>query len=217
MPTNIAHDLSRFLGMVKPHRPRLNQSLPKSAICLTHKLVADRKITLNNDNLKYLIKFENELINTYSQGKTIFDFTDSELAIVRDIAYKCPEELATSNAKAILMKLFLEEIGDCPEELETRKLQIHQPINITKISAAFLGDNYPDPARVTTKIDYYVPEGEGKIIISDIFGREVENFLLEEGENYLEIKLDKYNSGLYFYKMIIDNDVIGTKKFNVIK
>jgi hypothetical protein len=157
------------------------------------------------------------LLNLANQEKTLYDLSNEEIDFIRTLAYKCPEELATSNSRAILMKLFHEEIGDCPEELETRKLQIHQPDNLTKISAAFLGENYPDPSKESTKIDYYVPEGEGKMIISDIFGREVENFLLLEGENYLEIKLDKYNSGMYFYKMVIDEELIDVKKFNVIK
>lgn len=157
------------------------------------------------------------LLNLKNQEKTLYDLSDVEIDFIRTLAYKCPEEIATSNAKAILMKLFREEIGDCPEEIATRKLQINQPVVVTNGSVAFLGDNYPDPARESTKIEYFIPEGEGKMVISDAFGRELENFPLLEGKNYIEIRLDKYNSGMYFYKMLIGKEVIGRKKLNVIK
>ncbi len=77
-----------------------------------------------------------------------------------------------------------------------------------------LGQNYPNPFNPTTKFKFAIPkEGDVKIIVYDIMGREV-NVLVNEKLNPGTYEVDwngmnmanaKVSSGVYFYRIIAGN------------
>ena len=57
----------------------------------------------------------------------------------------------------------------------------------------------------------------GKIEIFDINGKLIESFSLKEGENRLEIALTSYQNGVYIFKIIVDEELIETKRLVITK
>lgn len=79
--------------------------------------------------------------------------------------------------------------------------------------------NYPNPFSTSTTVDYYILKrvNTAKIIIYDTNGSTITTYQLKERgiKSQLIINKDKLKSGIYFYTMITDDVVIGTKKMIV--
>lgn len=80
---------------------------------------------------------------------------------------------------------------------------------VNKIGDRFLGQNIPNPFKHTTSIPYYIPENsKGKLIILDNKGSLIKEFLLLPGRDMLELYLEEFCPGIYYYKLIIDDGKI---------
>ncbi|MBZ0203246.1 MAG: SBBP repeat-containing protein [Ignavibacteria bacterium] len=83
-----------------------------------------------------------------------------------------------------------------------------------------LYQNYPNPFNPSTRIRFDLPSsGLASMIILDISGRELEKFLYnveEKGLFEVEINMNKYSSGIYFYMLEI-NGFADTKKMILLK
>jgi carboxypeptidase T len=83
-----------------------------------------------------------------------------------------------------------------------------------------LQQNYPNPFNPTTRIKYQLPkDGFVNLRIYDVLGREVKNLVNEvKKAGTYEIKFDmtEHSSGIYFYKIQV-NDFAETKKMIVLK
>ncbi|RPI19032.1 MAG: T9SS C-terminal target domain-containing protein [Ignavibacteriae bacterium] len=90
-----------------------------------------------------------------------------------------------------------------------------------------LSQNYPNPFNPSTKIRFSIPpyqggKGDGlvKLAIFDILGREITalvNDKLKPGTYEVEWNGSDYPSGIYFYRLISDEEVINTKKLILLK
>jgi hypothetical protein len=77
----------------------------------------------------------------------------------------------------------------------------------------YLGQNIPNPFKNTTTLPYYLPFGsEGYMEISDISGKGLMKYPLQQGKNKLDISFPLFNSGTYLYSIRIDGKVKETKK-----
>jgi S-formylglutathione hydrolase FrmB len=101
-------------------------------------------------------------------------------------------------------------------------------INHNSPSKYILKQNYPNPFNPETKITAFLSPSEGgmqdvKLVIYDILGKELAVFTPPLGggrEGLLwEIKWNaaNYSSGIYFYKLISDGEIIDTKKMILMK
>jgi hypothetical protein len=81
----------------------------------------------------------------------------------------------------------------------------------------FLYQNYPNPFNPITKIDYDLPkDGNVKLIIYDIIGREIKSLVNEfkQAGNYtVEFNGNNLASGIYFYKIQVE----GGKRYTTVK
>jgi hypothetical protein len=82
--------------------------------------------------------------------------------------------------------------------------------------------NYPNPFNPTTTIKFAIPKaGNVTLKVYDIRGREVEavlnNVPLNAGTMSYEFNGTNLSSGIYFYTLIVDDNMIGTKKMKFIK
>jgi hypothetical protein len=89
------------------------------------------------------------------------------------------------------------------------------------IEENILVQNYPNPCQESTYIPFSVQEpGYISIQIHDIYGRKISSFInkYQEKSNY-ELTLDTsyFPTGIYFYTMYLDNQLIDTKKMIVIR
>jgi len=159
------------------------------------------------------------MIELGENNNTLFDLNDVQLQVVSNLASKCPSSIATANAQAILTLLYNAEFDLCEDNV-ARYMNPETVSDFLDIETDdwYLGDNYPNPFNNTTTIPYYIPyESKGRIIISDINGKELQSYSLAEGYNNLQIETINFSSGLYFYSIEINNAVFLHKKMTVIK
>lgn len=138
----------------------------------------------------------------------------TQLAFVNDLAYKCPSKRGSAGARSIIHMLFGEEVPPCLEmQSRNSKLMIRDVDFVLPDCDAYMEDNFPDPFVKNTLVNYYLPEAsDGKIIVSDMFGRIVKEYELTSGENTLEIISDDWVPGIYSYGLIVDGKAVEFKK-----
>ena len=76
---------------------------------------------------------------------------------------------------------------------------------------------YPNPASDYAEIDYQItaPVGEARIIVSDILGTPVAEYVLESNERKVRIGTREFPTGMYFYRLSLDGKKVATKKLLV--
>ncbi len=83
-----------------------------------------------------------------------------------------------------------------------------------------LKQNYPNPVNSQTIIEYMLPkEGYVRIDLYNVLGQRIKSLVSEfnyAGTHRVELETNAISSGIYFYKMFV-NDFIQTKKIVVIK
>jgi hypothetical protein len=101
-----------------------------------------------------------------------------------------------------------------------QKLSNHVPMDFS------LSQNYPNPFNPATTIRFDIPPSRGargmivKLFIYDILGREITTLVNEQlkpGTYEAEWDGSNYSSGVYFYKLSINNEQLATKKMVLIK
>ena len=94
-------------------------------------------------------------------------------------------------------------------------------INSSVSSAFSLSQNYPNPFNPTTNIKFSVENFKViKLIVYDILGKEVSTLVnekLKPGEYEVTFDGNSLSSGIYFYSMYADGNLIVTKKMLLIK
>lgn len=88
-----------------------------------------------------------------------------------------------------------------------------------------LSQNYPNPFNPSTKIRYSLPKGSVfgsfvKLTVYDITGRQVTllvNQMQKQGVYEVDFDASNFASGIYFYKLTVDNKFSDVKKMVVLK
>jgi len=91
--------------------------------------------------------------------------------------------------------------------------------NILGNSKTYFSSNYPNPFETETKIDFFVEQNvkDAKVVIYDSNGSTITKYDIKERNVKASLVISKrnLNSGMYFYTLITDNIVVGTKKMIV--
>jgi hypothetical protein len=85
-----------------------------------------------------------------------------------------------------------------------------------------LDQNYPNPFNPSTEISFALPtSGRVSLIIYNVLGQEVETLVdgnMDAGIHTVTWEASSYSSGVYFYRLIADNDkFVKTNKMMVLK
>ena len=85
-----------------------------------------------------------------------------------------------------------------------------------------LDQNYPNPFNPTTEINFALPTaGHVSLTIYNVLGQEVERLVdkhMDAGNHTVTWEASNYSSGVYFYRLIADNDkFVKTNKMMVLK
>ncbi|MEE8149247.1 MAG: T9SS type A sorting domain-containing protein [candidate division Zixibacteria bacterium] len=85
-----------------------------------------------------------------------------------------------------------------------------------------LDQNYPNPFNPSTEISFALPtSGRVSLIIYNVLGQEVETLVdgnMDAGNHTVTWEASSYSSGVYFYRLIADNDkFVKTNKMMVLK
>lgn len=91
--------------------------------------------------------------------------------------------------------------------------------NIYSSSHVTLHDVYPNPVTDHAFVDYSItdPQVKAKIVIHNILGNAMDEYLLPTAENMLKLRTESFTSGIYFYTLYIDNEGVITRKLIVKK
>ncbi len=88
----------------------------------------------------------------------------------------------------------------------TVELASHRIIDLSK--------NHPNPFRETTSISYVIPDDAGKaqLIFFDVKGSVIKTVELEKGYGSITVLAHNLTSGTYSYSLVIDGEVVETKR-----
>jgi len=80
-----------------------------------------------------------------------------------------------------------------------------------------LSDAQPNPARGHTWINYSVPthSSNARIVIRNLLGKEVYSQNLEINSNRVRIDTQRFTNGIYIYSLMIDNQIVESKRLVV--
>jgi Secretion system C-terminal sorting domain len=77
---------------------------------------------------------------------------------------------------------------------------------------------YPNPSNGLMQVDYKIAENaKAELIIYDLTGRMLSSYQMDGGTNSLQIDEDKLDNGIYFYQVIINNEIIESNKIVIVK
>ena len=80
--------------------------------------------------------------------------------------------------------------------------------------------NYPNPFNPTTKISFSMSSKNPKntkILIYNMTGQMVKQYSIFENQSSIIWNAENQASGVYFYKLLIDNEIIATQKMILLK
>ncbi len=103
---------------------------------------------------------------------------------------------------------------------EIRELQMKAGIGSSVDSRAVLAQNYPNPVRQSTVIEYSLPEKAGYplISISDASGKVIKRIQLgTNSKGNITLNTSTLPSGVYNYSLVVDGKVKQTRKLTVIR
>ncbi|MCK5077043.1 MAG: T9SS type A sorting domain-containing protein [Calditrichia bacterium] len=145
-------------------------------------------------------------------GGTDINATLSNVTKIRILSNTSPNW----HGQAITATLGVDNITatDGPVSVETNN-------GISIIKKHSLMQNYPNPFNPTTTINYSISKpGLVEIIIFDMLGKEIETLVkgFQRPNNYsINFNAANLASGMYFYRLRVDNNLVATRKMVLIK
>ncbi len=93
----------------------------------------------------------------------------------------------------------------------------HMPVN--NENAGFLSEPLPNPANGQVRIDYVLPLGSnvGDIIFRDVNGKQVKKYAVYNTSTHILIENLQLPSGNYYFSLISNGAVVGSKKIIITK
>ncbi len=163
----------------------------------------------------YLSK-HNQILLSHDFGNTFQLFAELENEVIG--IYKKP----LINKIYVATPFDIYEIDSTGIHLIKHLTVIENTNNISEIPNIYtVEQNYPNPFNSGTTIRYKVKEsGNIKIVLYDLTGRELERLLDEyrtPGDYYLYYDARDRSSGIYFYRLIVNEHPMVTRKMVLIK
>jgi hypothetical protein len=102
------------------------------------------------------------------------------------------------------------------------RLEVQNNISLNDAMDVILEQNNPNPFAESTTITYYIPEtvnGTPELIITSSANSQIkETFQLTKGiPIQLLVSAQGFNTGVYVYSIVVQNKILATKKFIIIK
>lgn len=112
------------------------------------------------------------------------------------------------------------EVGKLQSQLaENSEVSGFEGSALETFGTGSLGQNWPNPFNRSTTVSFVLPQDSrsATIIIFDLQGREVASYDRLSGTNELVIPSRALNPGLYHYSLVVDGQLIDTKKMILTK
>mgnify|MGYP003875295743 CR=1 FL=1 len=186
---------------------------------LTNALVANRLVvfldsaknfymtaTLNDPNTQYgVIKYDSDgnrqYVLSYSANPTSYNYV---------------QDMKVDRNGSVYIT------GESNNSIATVKYSILTNISPSQNTPSdFYLQNYPNPFNPSTNISFKIPSnGNVKLSVHDIDGKELKvlvNEFMTAGSHSINFTALDFSSGIYFYSLSVDGNLIGTKKMILLK
>lgn len=106
------------------------------------------------------------------------------------------------------------------EKLKNNQNIISEPNNLINDQKVFISQNFPNPFKDKTTIEYYIPE-ESKLALIEIINvdgaiiKSVE--LMNGGLGELNLDIKDLANGIYFYRLVLNGKIAQTRKMSLVK
>ena len=103
--------------------------------------------------------------------------------------------------------------------MRTKKTQAESKPMVEESEMRF-DQNYPNPFATSTQIDMYIPSSviAAEVVVIDVNGRIFNKIEVpDRGKTNVTIESTNMSSGIYFYSLVVDGKVVGTKRMAVIR
>lgn len=169
-------------------------------------------ITVRDHCLQLLLNIFNVQLD-YIKSDTL---TPAQIAYVTDVSEMCPYDMGEAvylarSIRSIVENVSYDRIEDCaPARVTPRSSE-----KMYSENKMFL---YPNPVSDELNIAFEAkPNEKGDITITDMNGRLVKQFKLEETDHSLKLSVSNFNSGLYIVKYMSLSGVEHIEKFVISK
>lgn len=158
-------------------------------------------------------------------ANNIDSLSETQKLTLQDVAWQCPFTggNAVYGARVILSLIDTTlYVNNCEYDNKTGAKMMHQVTDISQEGFTGLSEKaeefvvYPNPVVDELFIDYNI-SSDCRFEIYDILGKKLQTNILKSSENKFIVSMKSYNQGIYFYKLIRNNNLLKTDKITIIK
>ncbi len=217
--------------------PAYRLSVNGAVHSMSNLFISDRKFKKNIEDidspLETILKLNGEKYNWKVQKFDKYNFTDRKQIgfIAQEVKEVLPEIVHVDengehsmNYTAVI-PLLVEAIKEqqnqitlLQNKLDDNKVLLNGE-NLLLTDKTSFSTNYPNPFSTTTTVDYFIEKNirNAKIVVYDTNGTAISSYRLDNRgtKSQLVINKNTLSTGIYFYTLITDDIVIGTKKMIV--
>lgn len=91
---------------------------------------------------------------------------------------------------------------------------------IETLNGARLEQNQPNPFQGSTTVPYFIPETvqRAELRFTDAAGRVLQSIVVSgRGQGQTILKTDQLSQGIYFYSLVLDGELVDTKKMQAVR
>jgi Secretion system C-terminal sorting domain/SprB repeat/Right handed beta helix region len=157
-------------------------------------------------------KLVNEIyLRTFASGNYNLDVTDEDVLLSIAILNPLTDGDAVYSARSMLRI-------DPTDNSTVRTMAEETPEEIIAQETKMIGKLYPNPNNGIMQLEYTITEDQNAIlVIYDVTGRKLSSYTMNSNNNKLQIDESKLSSGIYFYQIILNNQLIQADKFIIAK
>lgn len=203
---------------------RLKENIQSISSRISDKLCRLQPVTykLREDSTHYVYLKSAKEMNVYHYG-----FIAQELQeLFPELVYEDGEGYLSINYTEII-PLLVSSIQELTKRIKVLETQGTASVvtrsgdaDYTYMTNAILSQNEPNPASSETTISYQLPitTSNAQICIYDLNGRQINSYALaDRGNGQLVISANEYEVGMYLYSLIVDGQIIDTKRMILTK
>ena len=190
----------------RENTPEANLMIASTYIADSNYIAAAEKVAMLPDDAEEYARWKmyaTLLLNHFEQRKTIEELDSNQIATLRNLATRCPEDITAIHAQSILFYLLHETVPPCPEP-QPRKQAL--PIVSYENMGWYLGKNYPNPFTHRTTIPYLLPDEmkNAELVLKDASGKILQVIPLKNSDDFIEIDTRQWAAGVYVYGLRIE-------------
>lgn len=127
-------------------------------------------------------------------------------------------ERVSADANALLQLVFHYEFNEYINQFTSSSARMANPETPATSDPSINGQLYPNPNNGTMSFSYDLPvNSKGLLILYDISGRQVDRFILKEGQNIEQISEEQLVSGIYFFQYLVNGERANSGRIAIVK